>query len=312
MRLNITILLICIGLFSIQLSAQQQPQYTHYLLNHFAINPAVAGGKPCLDATLGYRNQWVGFEGAPKTAFGSFHTSFAKNKFNPNNKHGIGALVVSDRFGPFRRVKLKVAYAYHFQLTRKVLMSAGIFVGLEQISFRSGDVTLINFNDNAIGQASNAFIVPEISPGIFLQNDKWFGGMAIQQIIQNEISAVGTSESKLVRHGHLLFGLNFGERDWSMTPSILLKKAPAVPYSAEVNVMFNYKNAFSFGATYRTTDAIAALIKFKVLNNFTVGYAYDYTLSQIQVGAANTHEIILGINPCGNRARGQYACPTFN
>ena len=127
MRVSITLLLFFASLISFKLSAQQQPQYTHYILNHFAINPAVAGGKPCLDATLGYRNQWVGFEGAPKTAFGSFHTSFGTNKFNPNNKHGIGALVVSDRFGPFRRVKLKVAYAYHFQLTRKILMSAGIF-----------------------------------------------------------------------------------------------------------------------------------------------------------------------------------------
>lgn len=310
--MKFTLLIVFTALLGYTSLGQQQPQYTHYILNHFAINPAIAGGKPCLDATLGYRNQWVGFEGAPKTAFGSFHTTISQNRFNPNNKHGLGALVASDRFGPFRRVKFKLAYAYHFQLTRKVLMSVGIFAGLEQISFRSGDVTLINYNDNAIGRAASAFIIPEISPGLFLQNDKWFAGLAVQQVIENEIKAVGTSESKLVRHGHFLFGLNFGENEWSMTPSILVKKAPAVPFSAELNVMFNYKNALSFGATYRTTDALAALVKFRVLDNFTVGYAFDYTLSQIQVGAANTHEIVLGINPCGNRAKGQYACPTFN
>ena len=159
-------------LVSLKLNSQQQAQYTHYIFNHFAINPAVAGSKDCLDATFGYRNQWVGFEGAPKTAFGSIHATIGQNKFGSPKKHAIGALIETDRYGPFSRAKLKLAYAYHFPLNRKVFMSAGLFVGVEQLSFRSGEVTLINFNDPAIGQASSAVIVPEISPGIFLQNQK--------------------------------------------------------------------------------------------------------------------------------------------
>jgi type IX secretion system PorP/SprF family membrane protein len=306
------ILFVLLIIVSVRLSSQQLPQYTHYILNHFAINPAVAGSKDCLDAKFGYRTQWVGFDGAPKTAFGSLHTVFKKNSYGLDNKHAMGVLVVNDTYGPFRRTKLKVAYAYHFALTRDVLMSAGLFLGVEQLSFRSGQVTLINFNDNAISQASSSLIFPEISPGIFLQSKNWFGGLAIQQTITSEIKAVGTAESKLIRHANLTAGIKFSKNKWSIIPSTLIKYAPSLPYAVDVNVMVDYKNRFGFGLTYRNTDAVAALIKFVATDNITIGYSYDYTLSGIQAGASNTHEIVIGLNPCGNNTKGKYACPTFN
>lgn len=296
---------------AIKSSAQQLPQYTHYIFNHFAINPAVAGSKECLDAKFGYRTQWVGFEGAPKTAFGSLHTVFKKNNYGLANKHAMGVLIESDSYGPFRRAKLKLAYAYHFALNRDVLMSMGLFVGIEQLSFRSGEVTLINFNDNAISQARSALIIPEISPGIFLQSDKWFGGLSIQQTLTSEIKATGTADSKLVRHANLMAGLKFTNKKWSIVPSMLIKYAPSVPYAVDINVMADYDNKFAFGLSYRTTDAVAALVKFVATDNLTIGYSFDYTLSKIQAGASNTHEIILGINPCGNKKKSRYACPTF-
>ncbi len=291
--------------------SQQQPQFSHYIFNQFAFNPAVAGSKACLDATLGYRNQWVGFEGAPKTAFGGVHTVFKKNKLGLENKHAFGVYIESDRYGPFSRAKFKLAYAYHFPLNRDILMSMGLFVGIEQLSFRSGEVTLINFNDDAIGQAANAIIVPELTPGIFLQSEKWFGGLSIHQTTTSQLKAVGTSESKLVRHGMLTGGTTFKREKWSFIPSALIKIAPSVPTAVDINIMADYKKTFAFGLTYRNTDAVVALVRFRALDYFTVGYAFDYTLSQIQAGASNSHEIMLSINPCGNKKGTRYACPTF-
>ena len=306
-------LLLLLFVFSaIKLSAQQVPQYTNYVFNYFAINPAVAGSKECLDAKFGYRTQWVGFDGAPKTAFGSLHTVLKKNNYGLANKHAMGILIESDSYGPFRRAKLKVAYAYHFPLNRDILMSMGVFLGVEQLSFRSGDVTLINFNDNAIGRANNAIIFPEISPGIFLQSKKWFGGVSIQQTLTSEIKAAGTAESELVRHANIMGGLKFSGRTWSIVPSMLIKYAPNVPYAVDVNIMADYDTKFAFGLSYRTTDAVAALVKFVATDNLTIGYSYDYTLSKIQAGASNTHEVMIGINPCGNNKKSKYACPTFN
>ena len=66
-----------------QVKGQQTVQFTQYIFNGFAINPALAGSRPCIDIKLGYRNQWVGFEGAPKTTFASANGELKFKKDKP-------------------------------------------------------------------------------------------------------------------------------------------------------------------------------------------------------------------------------------
>jgi type IX secretion system PorP/SprF family membrane protein len=189
----------------------------------------------------------------------------------------------------------------------------GMFFGIEQINFDASNVTLINYNDDAVNNSRRSTIFPEITPGVFLQSDLWFAGATFQQTLGNRKKAVGTDETKLTRHGTLMGGLNIPvSNDWSLVPSSLFKFSKAAPWAIDVNVMADYKRKFSMGITYRNTDAVAALINFNLLNYFRVGYAYDYTLSKIRFGGFNTHEVTLSINPCGYREMAKYACPTFN
>ena len=53
---------------------QQDPQYTQYMYNPTSINPAYAGSRGSLSIFGHYRTQWVGLEGAPKTASVSINT----------------------------------------------------------------------------------------------------------------------------------------------------------------------------------------------------------------------------------------------
>ena len=82
MRLIVLLGLVLLG---DQATAQQDSQYTQYMYNTMMINPAYAGSRDCTSIFALYRNQWVGLDGAPKTASLSFHTPFEE-------KHiGIGA-----------------------------------------------------------------------------------------------------------------------------------------------------------------------------------------------------------------------------
>lgn len=295
------------------LLGQQLPQFSHYLLNQFAYNPAVAGSKECIDITMGHRTQWSGFEGAPVTTFGSFNTTLRQDKFGLGYKHAVGLVVLRDSYGPFVRTKLKFAYAYHFPVTKKILLSMGMFFGVEQLNFDASEVTVINNNDNAIDNSRRATIFPEVAPGIFLQSDKWFMGATLQQTFGNEQIAVGLPETRFNRHGTLMAGLNIKLSDhWKVIPSTLFKFSRAAPWAIDINTMVDYKNRFSVGVSYRNVDAVVGLINFNIFNYFKVGYAFDYNTSKIQFGAANTHEVTLSINPCGFREDSPYGCPTFN
>lgn len=293
--------------------AQQIPQFTHHLMNQFAYNPAVAGSKNCMDLTMAHRRQWSGLEGAPVTTFASFHTVIKKSRFSLAKKHAIGLVFLNDNYGPYDRMKLKVAYSYHMPVTRKVLLSMGMFLGVEQFHFDARDVTLINYADPAIYNSGRKTIVPEITPGIFLQSNLWFIGATLQQTLGHKVKAIGTDESRLARHATLLGGLNVKlNRKWGVVPSVLFKMISSAPVAVDVNVMATYKNNLSFGLSYRNVDAASVLVKYSFLNYLTLGYAFDYTLSDIQIGSSNTHEVTIGINPCGYKKAGKYACPTFN
>ena len=59
-RLRI-ILILLVALTVRPVLGQQQFVFTNYLLNQYYYNPALAGSQNFHTASLGYRNQWVGF-----------------------------------------------------------------------------------------------------------------------------------------------------------------------------------------------------------------------------------------------------------
>jgi type IX secretion system PorP/SprF family membrane protein len=59
---------------SLRVHAQQDPQYSQYMFNPLAYNPAYAGSQGSLSGTLLLRRQWMGIDGGPATGVISAHT----------------------------------------------------------------------------------------------------------------------------------------------------------------------------------------------------------------------------------------------
>ena len=81
-------------LMTIQVVAQQDPLFSQYMFNKLAFNPAYAGSRDMLSADVLYRNQWVNFDGAPKTLSASIHSPLQ------NQKVALGLTVYNDNIGP--------------------------------------------------------------------------------------------------------------------------------------------------------------------------------------------------------------------
>ncbi len=295
--------------------AQQTPQYTQYVFNMFAINPAVAGSKDCIDVRLGYREQWVGFPGAPKTGWATVNSVLKprKKRTIQANRHGIGALVESDNTGPLGYTSLQLAYAYHIQMKQDVFLSLGFFGGIKQEKFSLGDVYAQNNNDPALAHNGSVLVYPDITPGIWLYGKSTWVGLSIQQMLGNRIDELGL-ESRLARHYIASAGHRYRvNKNFSVVPSTLLKLSPASPVALDLNVMLEYRRKVGLGVSYRNQDAVAAMIKVPFLKFFTLGYSYDVTTSQLRAGGANTHELILGIYPCAplDPNKAIVRCPIF-
>lgn len=307
-----SILGVCLCCFA---NSQQTPQYTHYLFNHFAINPAVAGSKKCMDIRLGYRTQWRGFEGAPTTTIASLNGPMGvKNKSSFKTKHGIGGLIENDRADPLGRTIMQIAYSYHFPISRERFVSLGMFAGFTQFSFDASQLAIEVPDDPAITQSRSVFVLPEFNPGIWIYSDKSFFGASILHLTGNRIKDVGLN-TRFKPHYYITYGMALKiKKEIQFRPSILVKKTSASPFAIDVNGLFDLGNSVTLGFSYRNMDAVSGLIKFNFLRYLTLAYAYDYTTSKIKISSANTHEVILGILSCGGKigGRGYVPCSAYD
>jgi len=60
----------------------------------------------------------------------------------------------------------------------------------------------------------------------------------------------------------------------------------------DFNVRGIYLDKFWLGGSYRHQDAIVAMVGYKYYE-FSIGYAYDITLSNIRQFSSGSHEIVL-------------------
>jgi type IX secretion system PorP/SprF family membrane protein len=127
MMKNYNILVFLVLLFvSLTSTAQQMPQYTQYILNDFALNPAIAGTQDYYQVKSNYRSQWTGIVDAPVT--------YILSVYGPHKSKdmGFGALVFNDVTGPTSRAGLYLSYAYNIKIKNDIRLSLGLSAGLLQ------------------------------------------------------------------------------------------------------------------------------------------------------------------------------------
>ncbi len=318
-----------IALLSIQLIvcqvafSQQKPQYTQYILNNYILNPALSGIENYTDLKVSARDQWVGLNGAPRTAYLTVHMPIGKKDYktsvtsfnvpgeNPRGSaywqnytaseahHGVGASIINDRTGLYNRFSASLSYAYHIGLSPTTNLSAGFAAGIQKIgrdgsksTFNNGDVT-----DPAQGTAASVFrIRPDLSAGLWLYARDYFLGISAQQVIPQKVAFLDENLGfKIVPH---LFG-TAGYRflvadDVNAITSFMVKYVPSIDPQLDVNLKLQYRDLLWVGGSYRLKDGYAAMLGINVGNTFNLGYAYDFTTSNLRTTSRGTHEILIG------------------
>ncbi len=272
--------------------AQQLPQYTQYMLNEMAINPAVAGKDDYADVRSNNRYQWVGVTDAPRTYMLTVHAPFKKRNM------GLGTHIYTDIVGPTRRVGISLAYAYHIKVAEKTHVSLGISAGIQQWGIDGHKLILHDGGDENLLTQYQTKVVPDFGAGVYVHNDKFYFGISAPQLYESPIFLYNTSSGKgtLVRHylvnGAYKFNIN---DDFKIEPSFLVKYASPAPVKIDGGLRVIYKEQVWLGGGYRYHDAFTALLGFMYKNYLMIGYSYDFTTTNIKKYSTGTHEIMLGL-----------------
>ena len=81
----------------------------------------------------------------------------------------------------------------------------------------------------------------------------------------------------------------------SAEPSLLVKFVSPAPTQIDIGARIFYKNKIWIGGTYRTRDAISAMVGVTFKDNLTFGYAYDITTTNLKNYSNGTHELMIGL-----------------
>ena len=275
----------------ISLKAQQLPLYSQYMMNGFLLNPAMAGSVEYTPIRLTARTQWVGINDAPKTFALSGHTLFS------NKKVGVGGYIYSDMFGPISRTGIQGAFAYHLPLDgMNSKLAFGISMSAYQFRLAENKLSLINDNDPAISYGVESKFLPDATFGMHIYNTQYFVGVSATQLFQFKVDVGNTDQNKMVRHYYALAGYKFNAgKEFEIEPSLMFKATEVSPMQLDVNLKAYYLKNYWLGVSYRTNDAMVAMLGIKV-NQYYIGYAFDYTMSNIMDYSNGSHEILIGVN----------------
>lgn len=286
-----TLYITCLYLIALNATAQQLPQYSQYMLNDLAINPATAGKDEFADVRSNNRYQWIGITDAPRTYMLTISSPFK------NRHHGWGTHIYTDIVGPTRRVGVKFSYAYHIKLAKKTFMSLGLSAGIQQWGIDGSKITLHDAGDTYLLTQYQTKLLPDFGAGIYVHNDKWYLGVSLPQIYQSPIKLYNPdNKADLVTHFLVngAYKFNVGER-FKIEPSFLLKYASPAPVMIDGGLRAIFRDQIWIGGTYRHHDAVSALIGFMYKNYLSIGYSYDFTTSNLKRYSTGTHELMLGI-----------------
>lgn len=302
------LLVACILLLNF-IHAQQLPQYSQWNTHQFALNPAHAGIKNCIDLQTLFRSQWVGLEGAPKSGFltASFPIKTKRKKLLAA-RHGMGLKFENDRIGQMQSNRFNLAYAGHFNFSRENRLSLGLYGGVVQYGINNATVSTIDPDPTVAKEAS--FLRPDATFGAWWNSENYYLGLAVSNLIPYnwEIGQSARSTMHIMLNAGYRMSIN---EKFAVLPGIIFRQTFIAPTSLDMNLNVDFKNTFGIGIGYRNIDAVILTAYLKISQRFSIQYSYDITTSGLRNVSNGTHEVSIGFLNCRREVKGKTSCPLF-
>jgi len=294
----------CVGV-----NAQQDPQFTQNMFNRLYVNPGFAGSNGSICGTLINREQWMGFEGNPKTTVFSADGGF---KVRQKYQMGGGLSIMQDELGPIKSLNVKLAASYHYRIQQGVLaigLDFGIFNQSINGEWRTSSGNFDGTEDPSIPNSEAGKTSFDLGGGLYYYTKDLYVGISSTHLNQPTISDKPDEQSaynyEQVRHYYVMAGYNYplsvGFGELELQPSIFAK-TDGVSTQLDLNTNVLYNNLVWAGVSYRLEDAVSFLAGVKLedigmvpaeLQPLQIGLAYDFTTSELSNHSDGSMEFML-------------------
>lgn len=292
------IALICF--LSGNLFGQQQSLHTMFMYNKLLINPAYAGyhEHPCATAIV--REQWLGFDGAPKTQSLSFHGPLSQQRI------GIGFNLQRRSVGVSSATTLDGIYDYRIPMGNGTL-SLGVQASIRYYEVDYSDPavkTVQDINiDPGVEYVSDNKTVANGGAGIYYYTPTFYIGLSSPRLIDSdidfEVNNLFTAREQA--HYYLMTGVALKlDHKLNFVPQVLVRYTTAAPVSVDLNLGLHWAEDFSAAVSIRKggdgeefLESVDFMASAKILRGLRLGAAYDLSLSELSHYSNGSIEVML-------------------
>ena len=275
----------------------------------------MAGIQYASRVSVNFRDQW------PKLP-GKFLTySFSYDHNMKGLKSGIGLLVLRDQIGTGKLSTTNIGgiYSYRIKINNYLRIRPGLHFMYSQ---RSIDYQALQFVDQVGRDGVSSLTDPtekigfvDVSSSILAYSKDFWAGFTIDHLLRPNQSLVGSDNNipyKLSLYGGSKFGIKSSMRALKASPESvtwafnykmnLERKVPFLEQNSQLDLgVYWHKEPLVLGLWYRGIplfkknaghESIIMLFGYKI-EDLTVGYSYDFTISKLVSSTGGAHEISL-------------------
>jgi hypothetical protein len=275
--------IIAFATIAVTAKAQDEAIFSHYVVNPMLINPAYAGFNDNVQVFGHLRNQWSGFQNAPKT--------YALTVDLPmTEKVGIGGMILSAYRYVGKGYKWSIGFSTEFHRSR-------LDPSINDPSANS----MVDKNDPLVMQRIKGVTIFDASfGGAAVIQDKFLLSASLPNLIRAPVGEQdpNTKRAKTIGKQFILMaGYRIKKTQLIFEPSLQMHKVLEAPFEVDVNLKalaFDEKLVAAITVRPGNSGQVGLLVGTKQ-PSFSAYYSYNSSLAQFNAYERNGHEVTLGL-----------------
>jgi type IX secretion system PorP/SprF family membrane protein len=273
--------------------AQQVPLSENYFNDRYSLAPSYAGNFNPRYIFSGYRSDWSGIEGGPKTLRMSYNDKLMENA-------GYGGKIIYDRIGIFRQLYVMGSYSYRLEFVESHFflfgLSAGVYSSGINMSdyYNDPDYTIdpVLTNDDIrskikfMSDFSAVYRWQNVEAGILFSNIAF--GDATYRNIDTRFKPLANFQF------HASYSHSFDET-WTVNPLVILRGGKSIRSQFELATQVVYSDRFWGSLAFRDPGIIGTGLGMQIDKGLKLNYNFNFA-TNVELGAFNSHEIVIGVN----------------
>jgi len=275
--------------------SQQSPLSESYFIDKYYLAPSYAGNYNAKFLFMGYRSDWTGIDGGPKT----FRMSY--NDILPFMKSaGYGAKIIYDKAGIFNQIYVMGSYSYNLQVADDHRVLFGLSMG-----FYKNRLNLLDYYNDPQYTLDPSLISQDVQSKMKFMTDfsavwTWkgaeagitFANLAFGDASYKEVDLKYTPLANYQFHATYQYGIN---EEWDVSPLAIVRAGKDIKTQFELAAQVMYIKRFWGSLVYRDPGTFGTGIGASIDRGLKIGYNFNFA-TNIQMGVYNNHEISLGFN----------------